>query len=165
MEEGYDVAVRIAHLPDSSLSAIRVGSVRNVVCASPDYLAARGTPRMPADLTHHDTVAFAQTASVPEWSFSFGKKVETLRPPSQLIVNTAEVAIAAAVAGRGLTRVLSYQIVPELSSGQLEIVLAKFETPPVPIHVVHLEGRRAAGRVRAFVDVLVKRLRSDPSIR
>lgn len=161
LDEGLDVAVRIAHLPDSSLTAIRVGSVRLVVCASPDYLAARGAPETPADLAQLDTIAFSQAASPAEWSFSSGARVEKILPPSQLLVNTADVAIAAAVAGRGLARVLSYQVGPELRAGRLRIVLPAFEPPPVPVHVVHPEGPRAAARVRAFVDFLVERLRSE----
>ncbi|WP_437276658.1 LysR family transcriptional regulator [Sorangium sp. So ce375] len=161
VDEGLDVAVRIAHLPDSSLSAIRVGSVRWVVCASAEYLAARGEPRAPADLARHDTIAFSSTGSPVEWSFGPGSRVERVSPSSQLLANTADVAIAAAVAGRGLARVLSYQIGPELRAGRLSIVLAAHEPPPVPIHVVHPEGRRAAARVRAFVDFLVDRLRSE----
>ncbi len=164
VEEGLDVAVRIAELPDSALSAIRVGAVRSVVCASPDYLTRHGIPHTPADVARCETVAFSQTASLPEWQFASGDRRQTVRPASQLIVNAAEVAIEAAVAGRGLTRVLSYQIAPELSAGKLEIVLAEFELPPAPVHVVHLEGRRAAGRVRALVDFLVDRLRADPAI-
>lgn len=165
LDEGLDVAVRIAHLPDSSLTAIRVGSVRRVVCASPGYLAARGTPAAPADLAQLDTISFSQTGSPEEWSFASGSRLEKVLPPSQLLVNTADVAIAAAVAGRGLARVLSYQIGPELCDGRLSIVLPAFEPPPVPIHVVHPEGRRAAARVRAFVDFLVERLRSETWLR
>jgi DNA-binding transcriptional LysR family regulator len=161
LDEGLDVAVRIAHLPDSSLTAVRVGSVRRVVCASPGYLAARGAPAAPADLAQLDTISFSQTGPPGDWSFGSGSRVERVFPPSQLLVNTADVAIAAAVAGRGITRVLSYQIGPELRDGRLSIVLAAHEPPPVPIHVVYLEGRRAAARVRAFVDFLVDRLRSE----
>lgn len=163
MDEGLDVAVRIADLPDSSLSAVRVGQVRRVVCASPDYLAARGLPQTPADLAQHDAIIFAQAASA-EWSFPTAMGAVTVRPPTQFIVNTADVAIAAALAGRGLTRVLSYQIAPALQAGQLAIVLAEFEPPPLPIHIVHREGRRAAARVRAFVDFAVDRLRRDKAL-
>ncbi|WP_437997055.1 LysR family transcriptional regulator [Sorangium sp. So ce185] len=165
LDEGIDVAVRIAHLRDSSLTAIRVGSVRRVVCASPGYLAARGAPATPADLARLDTISFSQTGSPEEWSFGSGARVEKVLPPSQLLVNTADVAIAAAAAGRGLARVLSYQIGPELRDGRLAIVLPAFEPPPVPIHVVHPEGRLAAARVRAFVDFLVERLRAEPWLR
>jgi DNA-binding transcriptional LysR family regulator len=161
IDEGLDVAVRIAHLPDSSLRAVRVGSVRRVVCASPEYLAARGTPRTPADLSQRDAIAFSLSTSPEDWSFASG---ETLSPPTRLVVNSNDVAIAAAVAGRGVARVLSYQIAPELRAGKLQIVLAEFEPPPVPISGVYAEGRRAAAKVRAFVDFAVERLRSDKSL-
>jgi DNA-binding transcriptional LysR family regulator len=161
IDEGLDVAVRIAHLPDSSLRAVRVGSVRRVVCASPGYLAARGAPRTPADLSQLDAIAFSLGASPEEWSFASG---ETVSPPARLTVNSNDVAIAAAVAGRGVTRVLSYQIAPELRAGKLEVVLADFEPPPIPISVVHAEARRAAAKVRAFVDFAVERLRADSSL-
>lgn len=161
MDEGLDVAVRIANLADSSLSAVRVGWMRRVVCASPAYLAARGAPRTPAELSRLDAIAFSSSAAQPEWPFVAGSKTITIRPAAQLIANTAEVAIAAAVAGRGVTRVLAYQIAPELRSGQLQILLSEFERPPLPIHIVHLEGRRAVARVRAFVDFAVDRLRAD----
>ncbi len=161
IEEGLDVAVRIAHLPDSSLHAVRVGSVRRVVCASPEYLAERGAPRTPADLSQHDAIVFSLGAAPEEWSFASG---ETLNPASRLIVNSNDVAIAAAVAGGGVARVLSYQIAPELRAGKLQVVLAEFEPTPIPISVVYAEGRRAAGKVRAFVDFAVDRLRADESL-
>ena len=135
--------------------------MRRVVCASPGYLAARGAPRTPADLSQLDAIAFSLSASPEEWSFASG---ETVSPPAQLIVNSNDVAIAAAVAGRGVARVLSYQIAPELRAGKLKIVLAEFEPPPIPISVVHAEGRRAAAKVRAFVDFAVERLRADSSL-
>ena len=164
MDEGLDVAVRIADLADSSLSAVRVGWMRRVVCASPAYLAARGTPRVPADLSRLDAISFSSSAAQPEWPFVSGARTVTIRPSAQLIANTAEVAIAAAVAGRGVTRVLAYQIAPELRSGQLQIVLPDFERPPLPIHIVHLAGRRAVARVRAFIDFAVDRMRADPRL-
>ena len=161
IDEGLDVAVRIAHLADSSLRAVRVGSVRWVVCASPEYLAERGTPRTPADLTKHDAIAFSLSTSPEEWRFASD---ETLSPPTQLVVNSNDLAIAAAVAGRGVARVLSYQIAPELRAAKLQIVLSEFERPPVPINVVYAEGRRAAAKVRAFIDFAVERLRSNKSL-
>jgi DNA-binding transcriptional LysR family regulator len=93
-----------------------------------------------------------------------GQRTQTIRLPARLVANTAEVAIAAAVAGRGLACVLSYQVAPELRAGRLKVVLADFELPPVPIHVVHHEGRRASARVRAFVDLAVERLRAEKSL-
>jgi len=164
LEEDIDVAVRIAHLPDSSLTAIPVGSVRSVVCASPRYLAAYGRPRTVDDLAKHKTIAFWPTLASLDWSFGSGSRVRTVRASAQLIVNNNDLAIAAAVAGRGLARVLSYQIVAEVRAKRLEILLADFEPKPLPISVVHVEGRRAAAKVRAFVDMTVERLRGDKSL-
>ena len=158
VDEGIDVAVRIAHLPDSALTAVRVGEVRRVVCAAPDYLERRGTPGHPADLERHEAIGFAPTAP-EEWLFAADGSAIATRPPTRLTVNTADVAIAAAVAGHGLARVLSYMIQPELRAGRLKLVLTGFEQPPIPIHLVHPAGRRASARVRAFIDFASGRLR------
>jgi DNA-binding transcriptional LysR family regulator len=164
VDEGLDVAVRIAHLPDSSLTALRVGAVRRVVCASPDYLARRGTPRRLDELAQHDAIVFSPAEAAEDWSFGAGSPGETVRPPARLIVNSAEVAIAAAAAGHGITRVLSYQAAAEVRAGRLAIVLAALEPPAIPISVVYPEGRRAAAKVRAFVDFAVARLRADAAL-
>lgn len=164
LEEGLDVAVRIGELPDSSLTAIRVGSVRRVVCASPEYLGAHGTPKEPKDLLSHEIVLFSSVAPRPAWSFRGPNGDFAVAFPTRLIVNTAEVAIRAAVAGRGLTRVLSYMIEHDISEGRLQIILADYETPPLPVHVLYLEGRKAPARVRAFVDFIVEGLRANRSI-
>lgn len=164
IDEGIDVAVRIAHLPDSSLNATRVGAVRRVVCGAPAYLAEHGMPERPVDLLRHRIITFAPGVAPPGWTFHRGTRTETVNPPARLIVNTAEVAIAAAVAGQGLTRVLSYQAAPEIRAGRLRVVLDAFEPPPIPIHVVHREARVTSGRVRAFVDFAVARLRADRSM-
>ena len=164
VDEGLDVAVRIAHLPDSSLTAARVGQVRRVVCAAPGYLERRGTPRRLDEVREHDAIVFSQTEGAEEWAFGAGSAGETVRPPAKLIVNSSEVAIAAAVAGRGITRVLSYQAAAEVRAGRLAIVLDEFEPPAIPISVVYPEGRRAAAKVRAFVDFAVARLRADAAL-
>lgn len=165
LEEGIDVAVRIAHLPDSSLTAIRVGTVRRVLCASPDYLARRGAPRTPADLSAHETIGIALDGNRREWTFEKGSGIEKVPIYPRLVVNTADVAIAAAMAGRGITRVLSYMIGPDVRAGRLQIVLPEFEPAPIPVSVVYPEGRRAAAKVRAFVDFAVDRLRSSEWLR
>ena len=156
LEEGLDVAVRIGHLPDSSLTAVRVGSVRRVVCASPAYLAARGTPQTPGELTAHDTVAFAGLTPGREWSFAAGAAV-SLAP--RFTTNLPDVAIASVRAGHGLATLLSYMVASELERGQLVAVLTAWEPPPLPVHVVYGAGRRASARVRAFVDHAVAGLR------
>jgi DNA-binding transcriptional LysR family regulator len=153
MEEGVDVAVRIGALPSSSLRAIRVGSVRRVVCASPRYLEQHGTPSAPADLSSHTLLGFVGISEHRLWTFRVNGKLEAFEVQPRLTVNTADVAIAAAVQHRGLTRVLSYQVEAELRRGSLKRVLASYEPPPVPIHVLHASGKRVPARVRAFVDL------------
>ena len=164
VEGGIDVAVRIAHLPDSSLTAIRVGTVRRVVCASPEYLAAHGTPRKLADLASHEAIVFASSgAAQKEWQFgaasSRSGSLQSVPLRSRFAVNNADAAIAAAVAGAGLTRVLSYQIGPQVQAGSLEIVLEKHEPAAIPVSVVFPAGRRSTARVREFVEFAVERLK------
>src|SRR5262245_3251214 len=161
-EEGFDVAVRIAHLQDSSLTAVAVGSARRVVCASPDYIAAHGKPRSPDDLAQVDTIGFSQGLVDEPWLFGADlKRRYSVSVSPRLNVNSAEVAIAAAVDGWGFTRVLSYQIAPEVRAGRLKLVLTSFEPPRIPISLVYREGRKAAAKVRAFVEFAAGRLRSQ----
>src|SRR5262245_36986045 len=161
MEEGLEVAVRIAHLEDSSLTALRIGAVRRIICASPAFLGAQGRPRTPGDLAGARMITFA-TGAVPDpWIFVRDGVREALHPEAQLVANSNEVTIAAAEGGAGFVRALSYQIAPQLRAGTLEIVLADYEEPPLPIHIVHVAGRGASARVRAFVDFAAERLRKD----
>jgi len=156
IEEGIDVAIRIGRLQDSGFSAIQVGTVRRVVCASPAYFRQHGVPRTPADLKHHRIAASTGAWVSPEWRFAGDQRV-TIR--NWLQSNTNEVAIASAIAGLALTRVLHYQIEPALRDRKLQIVLADHEEPPLPIHVLYTEGRQAPAKVRAFVDLAVSLLR------
>ncbi len=157
VEEGIDVAVRIGHLSDSGFAAVKVGSVRRVVCASPAYLEKHGVPATPQDLKDHRVAVSMGARASPEWRFAQDQRV-TIRPA--LSTNTNEAGIAAALAGWGLTRVLHYQIGPALREGRLRIVLADHEEPPVPIHLLYPEGRRAPAKVRTFVDFAAARLRA-----
>lgn len=164
MDEGIDVAVRIADLPDSTLSAVRVGQVRRVLCASPSYLAERGRPRAPAELAAHEIIEFVHMTPSGEWSFEAETGAVGFRPRSRLRLNTADAAIAAAIAGRGITRVFSYMIAAQVRTGDLETVLEAYEPRAVPIHVVHKEAGQTSARVRAVVDFLARRLRTNPAI-
>ena len=163
VDEGVDVAVRIAHLRDSTLRAARVGEVRLVTCASPAYLAARGTPRDPQDLAAHAVVAFAHGSIVREWSFPHARRAKRVVVEPRFITNSTETSIAAAVAGHGITRALSYQVAEHVVAGRLEVVLADHEPPTIPIQVVHAASPPA--RVRTCVDVLVEELRKDTRLR
>lgn len=163
VDEGMDLALRIAHLPDSSLTAIRVGEVRRVLCAAPGYLAARPPLSEPADLAAHACILSVQSGQGDAWVFPArsGGRAQTVRLQPRLIVNGAEAAIASAAEGHGITRVLSYQIASEVSDGRLVTVLGSSEPAPLPVHLVAPAGRLAVGRVRAFVDFATPRLRAE----
>lgn len=159
VEDHFDLAIRIGQLPDSSLVAIGVGAIRRVVCASPAYLAEHGTPTAPADLETHDCITFEGLASAASWSFIRGKAEIPARVRSRLQVNTAEAAIDAAIAGVGLTRVLSYQIEAALRSGTLRILLQEFEPAPWPVSLVHAGHGLLPVKLRAFLDFAAPRLK------
>jgi len=165
IEEGLDVAVRIAHLSDASFTAIRVGAVRNVVCASPAFLKRFGVPRKPDDLKELPAFCFSADRTAPAWSFQVGKQTLSVRPSARLVANSPEIAMQGAVAGEGVTRVLSYQAASDVKAGRLRVILREFEQEPIPIHVIHREGKRAAARVRAFVDFAVAELRNNPLLK
>jgi len=126
IEAGVDVAVRIGPLADSSFTATRVGSVRRVLCASPAYLARHGTPRRPADLEALDALVFSGASARSEWTLGSGRAVRTVRPRSLLSINDADVIIAAAIAGHGVARVLSYQVGEAVAAGTLVRLLTPF---------------------------------------
>jgi DNA-binding transcriptional LysR family regulator len=157
VDEGMDVAVRIGHLPDSSLIAVRVGVLRRIVVASPAYLAAHPPLRTPVDLQAHECIEFAQSDGGHAWSFA-GRRDAEVKP--RLVVNAAEAAVASAVEGHGVTRVLSYQAEAELRSGALVRVLHDFEPPPLPVHIVYPENRLIAAKTREFIDMAVPGLRA-----
>lgn len=164
MDEGLDVAVRIGELADSSLTAIRVGSVRWVTFAAPDYLARYGTPEHPRDLTNHRLIQSVSVSGAREWAFTEEGQPFQIKIEPRLRMNTNDAVVALAARGWGISRLLSYQIAPDLALGRLRAVLVGFETPAIPIHVVHQEGRMASSKVRACVDFLVERLRGDPAM-
>jgi DNA-binding transcriptional LysR family regulator len=159
--EGLDLALRIGALPDSSLSATRVGAVRRVTVAAPDYLARHGAPSTLDELARHRVIFAGTTGGAQAWDYAAAGKQQTVRPEPALSVNTMESAIDAAVAGWGLTRVLSYQVSDAIAGGELVEVLAECEDREMPIHLVHSEGRRAAAKIRTFIDLAAQRLRTE----
>jgi len=164
LEEGLDVGIRIGELPDSSMRATRVGSVRRVLCASPEYLKKHGTPDKPAALPAHTIIAASGVSPTHEWKFRQGVKSIAARITPRLTVSSNDAAIEAALRGFGITRLLSYQIASQVSSGRLTILLKEFEPAPMPIHVLHREGSFAAAKVRSFVDLIAARLRKDRAV-
>jgi DNA-binding transcriptional LysR family regulator len=165
LEEGVDVGIRIGELPDSSYKALRVGQVRRVLCASPSYLAEHGIPSAPEDLVKHQLIVAGATSSTVDWRFEDMGSPVTIRVKPRLRVTSNDSAIEAAILGLGITRLLSYQVTQQLASGELIIILSGYESKPMPINVIHREGRYASAKIRSFVDLISMQLRSDASLR
>lgn len=159
IDEGIDVAVRIAQLDASSLVARRVGQVRRILVASPRYLARRGVPTTPDQLSDHEIVLLIGPGGGLEWRFlGPGARQVTMRPRGRFQVDRAEAAISAACADRGVLSVLSYQVASELADGALIRVLREFEPLPIPVHLVFASARLLPSRTRAFLDFAAPRL-------
>jgi DNA-binding transcriptional LysR family regulator len=159
VDDQIDCAIRIGELPDSGMTALRLGTVRRMVCASPSYLKKHPSIRKPGDTAAHDCVT-AEALGLPEsWIFGHGKDQTAIAVHSRLVVNTSEAAIDAAVAGAGPTRALSYQIAGALGRGALKIVLAGFEPHPWPVHLIRKSQSRLPLKLRAFMDFAAPRLR------
>ncbi len=159
-EDRLDLALRIGILPDSNLVAIRIGSTRHILCASPEYFAVRGRPRKPEDLAGHDCIAVENLGSPSGWAFKSGRGERVVPIRARLVVTTDEAAIDAAVAGLGITRLLSYKIADARRAGRLSRVLEAFEPAPVPINLVHAGQRPLPLKLRTFVECAVPRLKA-----
>jgi DNA-binding transcriptional LysR family regulator len=156
VEEGVDLAVRIGHLPDSTLVARHVGEMRRIVVASQDYLNRRGEPRTPEAIADHDTVHFGAMTAEPEWRFvADGREVSVSSAP-RFTSNSADAAIQYAEAGGGLTRVLAYQAAESVKAGRLRMVLEAYAPPALPIHIVYPTSRLLSAKVRTFIDLVAE---------
>ena len=160
VEEHIDLAVRIGHLPDSSMVATRVGSIRRVACASPAYLEAHGEPETLQALSAHHCVTVERLALPAAWTFMEGQREIAVPVRSRLTINTAEAAIDAAVAGVGIARVLSYQVADAVRSGVLRLILEDFEPEPWPVSLVHTGRGLLPLKLRAFLDFAAPRLKA-----
>ncbi len=155
VDEGVDVAVRIGHLPDSSLVARHVGQVRRIVVASPGYLDKHGEPESPEAVMYHQTIQFS-ALSASGWRFLKDGHELRIAPTPRLITNSSDAATQYAVQDGGLTRVLAYQAADEIKDGRLKVVLKKFEERPLPIHVVYPTSRLLSAKVRTFIDLVLE---------
>jgi DNA-binding transcriptional LysR family regulator len=160
VEESIDAAIRIGSLPESSMIATRLGSIRVVVCASPAYLATRGRPQTPDHLRDHDCIAINPASSPTTWRFRKGNRDCVIPIQSRLCVNTSEAAVIAAVASAGLTRVMSYKMDAARRSGNLDLVLEAFEPEPLPISIVYSQRKPVPLKLRAFIDWVTPRLKA-----
>lgn len=159
LEDQVDVALRIGPLPDSSLIATLLGTVRHVICASPDYIAAHGAPATPDELARHRVISFQSVSVLSSWTFESDGAELAASFRSRLGVNTIDAAIDAALAGAGLVRAVSYQIADHVQAGRLKVVLQPFEPRPRPVHLVYDAQNRLPLKLRAFVDFVVPRMR------
>jgi DNA-binding transcriptional LysR family regulator len=153
IEESLDVAVRIGALADSSLLVRRVGEVRHMLVASPDYLARRGTPASPTDLSAHDTIFSTSISGPLEWRFRSRGRSSAVRLAPRLFVNDVDARLAAARTGQGIARALSYQVFDDLAAGNLVRLLRTFEPPPVPVQLLTASRAHMSPKIRAFLDL------------
>jgi DNA-binding transcriptional LysR family regulator len=160
VDDHVDVAVRIGPLADSGMVATRLGAIRWITCASPAYLARRGTPSTPADLAGHDCIQFDGVYAAAVWHFADGDDALGQAVTPRLTINTTDGAIAAAIAGAGIARVLSYQVAAPVAEGRLALTLRDFEPPPLPVHLVHAGFGLLPLKLRAFLDFAAPRLRA-----
>jgi Transcriptional regulator len=158
-EEHVDVAVRIAHLKDSSLVAIPVGQVRRVVCATEQYLRANGIPKVPDDIRKHRCVRHTGLAPRSEWHFKVGRRNVSIPIISRVSCNEIDSSLSACIDGLGLGMFLSYQVAALRKNGRLKYVLEQFEPEPIPVHVVYAHSNLLSNRLHAFVDECVEKLR------
>jgi DNA-binding transcriptional LysR family regulator len=162
VEEGFDVAVRIGHLSDSSLVARRLAAVRMVTCASPGYLARAGTPASLEDLTDHEAVLDTNGRDPTIWRFGPQSEPREVRVHGRLRFSGAEACAAAAVAGFGLTRSPAFAVADDLRAGRLVPVLCNHEPELIHVYAVYPHARHLAAKVRAFVDFLAQRYAGEP---
>ena len=164
IEEDIHLALRIGHLPDSDLIARKLGEIQMIVCAAPSYLERRGTPQTPAELSGHDCLAFSETPGAAEWRFLEDAKSRWKVPISpRLWANSLEALVAAARDGAGLVRVPSWQVMSEVTAGDLRRVLQDYEPPPATLHLLSQPARLASPKTRAFADYLTAQWRSNDS--
>jgi DNA-binding transcriptional LysR family regulator len=159
-EEHVDLGIRTGPLPDSGIVARRIGSVRRILCASPDYLLSRGRPETPQDITAHDCVTFTGFTHAESWEFQTGGSPASVPIRSRLQVDAAEAVVEAALAGAGIARLFSFHVAQAVKDGRLSLLLEQFEPTPLPVNIVYAGGSLLPLKVRAFLDFAAPRLKA-----
>jgi DNA-binding transcriptional LysR family regulator len=157
----FDAAIRIGALRDSSLVARRIAPVRSFVVASPAYLASRGLPRTPADLTAHECLIYTGSTNA-DWQFRSGKRFITIRPSGRLRSDSGETILQWAAAGLGIAHAPSFLLAEPIEDGALQPLLLDYPTPEIGIYVVRPPGAHVPGKVRVLIDTLVERFGGEP---
>ncbi|MGK9165252.1 LysR family transcriptional regulator [Inquilinus limosus] len=162
LEDGYDLAIRIGRLADSSLIARRLAPCRILLCAAPAYLATHGTPTHPSDLARHRCIGYAYGANRDEWVFTGPEGEVRVRVSARLQINNGDAIQAAIREGYGIARQPDFIAAPELTAGRLVQVLPEWRLPEIGIHAVYPPARTLSAKVRSFVDFLAERF-AQPS--
>lgn len=158
VEDGVDIAIRISDLEDSSLIARRLGDLRWVISAAPDYLEARGVPATPEELAEHDCLLFYQENKAPVWPILLNGKPDLIKISPTASSNTLDGVITAAIAGAGLVYAPAWSVADHVAAGRLRVVMRDCELPPRPINAVFTHNRLLSGKVRALLDCLVEQI-------
>jgi DNA-binding transcriptional LysR family regulator len=159
--EGIDLAVRIGALPDSSLKARRLADLRRVCFAAPKYLARHGRPKRPEELARHQCIVRTAALEGDAWPFSIDSGLRTVRVAGRFRASGAAAANEAAVSGLGIANAPLWQVRDLVDRGSVELILTRFEPPPIPVHAVWAETRLPAAKVKAFVDLLAARMKRE----
>lgn len=163
MQEGFDLAIRIATLEDSSLVARRLAPIRHVLCASPGYLERHGTPRAAADLAHHLGLAYSNSRDPGLWTYRGpDRQSGSVRVPVRLAASSGDFLLRAAIAGEGLLLLPTFYVHGALRSGTLVRLLADYAWPELSAYAVYPPTRHLSSRVRALIDFLAERLAGEP---
>jgi DNA-binding transcriptional LysR family regulator len=163
IEEGFDLAVRIGHLEDSSLIARRLAPVRMALGAAPDYVARHGAPQTPADLAHHNCLVYTYAAAQSEWRFRDGAgKEKAVQITGRLLANNGDLLRIAALQGQGVALGPTFILGEDIRAGTLVRLLPDYTAPEVGLYAVYPPGRHLSAKVRSFVDFLVARFGGEP---
>jgi DNA-binding transcriptional LysR family regulator len=156
VEEGLDLAVRVGHLPDSSLIARKLDDIQMVVCAAPGYLARHGVPATPDDLRHHDCLVFSDAPGPVDWRFQMDGACVRVSVTGRLWANNLDTLVAASVDGAGIVRAPAWQVVGEIGASRLRPVLPRYALPATPVNALFEGTKLSSPKIRAFVDYLAE---------
>lgn len=160
--EAFDVAIRIAQLPDSSLVARRLAPCRLVACAAPAYLKRHGVPRTPSDLSRHNCLHYSYAGPYGEWHFAGARRDASVRVSGSLRANNGETLREAALAGLGIVRIPTFLVGEDLRTGRLKRILPRYRLPELSIHALFAQRRHLPAKVRVFVEFLAARFGPEP---
>ena len=162
VQEGFDVTLRIADLPSSSLIARKIAPAARVVCAAPSYLARRGLPKHPSELRDHDCLTYGYLATGNQWKLTGPDGDHWIQIPWTLCSNNGEVLRDAVVKGRGIALLPTFIVGADLQEGGLRSILTDYRAPEISVYAIYPQTRHLSVKVRVFIDFLIKRFGGRP---